>query len=143
MISFRKILLLTLILLGSFVGGSILIWQGLNLDRSPSASVQPQVLGNQLNTVTATPSGEISPGPDSNNNFLVTKVFDGDTFQIKIKGEPVSVRMIRIDTPETIDPRRAVGCFGKKASDETKRLIEGKEVTLTKDVSETDKYQRL
>lgn len=71
---------------------------------------------------------------------LVTEVVDGDTFKIE-GGE--TVRMIGIDTPETKDPRRPVGCFGKQASLETKKLIEGKFVILQKDVSETDKYNRL
>lgn len=70
----------------------------------------------------------------------VSKVIDGDTFEIE-NGQ--KVRMIGIDTPETKDPRRPVGCFGKQASTETKKLIEGKEVILQKDVSETDKYKRL
>ncbi len=71
---------------------------------------------------------------------LVTKVVDGDTFKIQ-SGQ--TVRMIGIDTPETKDPRRPVGCFGKEASSETKSLIEGSVVILQKDISETDKYQRL
>ncbi len=71
---------------------------------------------------------------------LVTKVVDGDT---AIVNNNQIVRLIGIDTPETVDPRRPVGCFGKEASNETKNLLLGKEVILQKDVSETDKYQRL
>lgn len=71
---------------------------------------------------------------------LVTKVVDGDT--IEIEGGQ-RVRYIGIDTPETVDPRRPVGCFGKEASRENKNLVEGGEVILVKDVSETDKYERL
>jgi micrococcal nuclease len=51
--------------------------------------------------------------------------------------------MIGIDTPETVDPRRPVECFGKEASAKTKELLFNKEVRLEKDVSETDKYGRL
>lgn len=71
---------------------------------------------------------------------LVTKVIDGDT--IDIEGGK-TVRFIGMDTPETVDPRRPVGCFGKEASNETKSLLSGKVVILQKDVSETDKYGRL
>lgn len=71
---------------------------------------------------------------------LVVKVVDGDTFKLE---NGVTVRMVGVDTPETKDPRRPVGCFGKEASSETKSLIEGKVVILQKDVSETDKYKRL
>lgn len=70
----------------------------------------------------------------------VTEVVDGDTLKLE-SGQ--TVRFIGIDTPETKDPRRPVGCFGKEASNETKSLLEGKEILLEKDISETDKYQRL
>jgi micrococcal nuclease len=53
------------------------------------------------------------------------------------------VRLLGVDTPETVDPKRPVGCYGKEASDETKHLLTGQTVILQKDVSETDKYQRL
>lgn len=141
----RNTLLLALILFSTILVGAGLIWQGLNLDRSAKES---QVLGDQsARVLSSSPIASASAvnkqmfTPDS--KFLVTKVIDGDTFQTRIDGQPVSVRLIGIDTPETVDPRRPVGCFGKKASAETKRLIEGKQVTLTRDVSDTDKYNRL
>lgn len=71
---------------------------------------------------------------------LVIEVVDGDT--IKVWGDK-TVRLLGIDTPETVDPRRPVGCFGKQASNETKSLLSGKEVIMQKDVSDTDKYKRL
>lgn len=71
---------------------------------------------------------------------LVTKVIDGDTIDLE-NGK--TVRFIGMDTPETVDPRRPVGCFGKEASNETKKLLSGKVVILQKDVSEEDKYGRL
>lgn len=70
----------------------------------------------------------------------VAKVVDGDTIEIST-GQ--TVRFIGIDTPETVDPRRPVGCFGKEASNETKSLLSGKEIILQKDISEVDKYKRL
>ena len=72
--------------------------------------------------------------------YLVTKVVDGDT--IEIEGGQ-KVRYIGIDTPETVDPRRLIGCFGKEASAKNKELVLGKKVRLEKDISETDKYGRL
>lgn len=71
---------------------------------------------------------------------VVSKVVDGDTIQLQ-SGE--TVRFIGIDTPETVDPRRPVGCFGKEASNETKRLLTGREIILQKDITNTDKYKRL
>lgn len=70
----------------------------------------------------------------------VIRVIDGDT--IEIDGGQ-KVRYIGIDTPETVDPREPVGCYGKESSDKNKELVLDKEVRLEKDVSETDKYGRL
>lgn len=70
----------------------------------------------------------------------VARVIDGDTIELTTGQK---VRYIGIDTPETVDPRRPVMCYGREASAENKRLVEGKEVHLEKDVSETDKYGRL
>lgn len=76
----------------------------------------------------------------STGTYLVIKVVDGDT--IEIEGG-YKLRYIGIDTLETVDPRRSVGCFGKEASAKNKELVLGQKVRLEKDVSETDKYGRL
>jgi len=57
--------------------------------------------------------------------FKVTRVIDGDT--IEIEGEE-KVRYIGIDTPETVDPRKPIQCFGIEASKKNKELVEGKTV---------------
>lgn len=82
---------------------------------------------------------------DSNVSYQVLKVLDGDTFQIKINKETVTVRMLGIDTPETVDPRKGIQCYGKQASDKTKELILGKYVLLSTDPSQdnADKYGRI
>jgi micrococcal nuclease len=95
----------------------------------------------QANTPTvimASPTRDISKVYD--HEYMVTKIIDGDTIQIE--GNRV-VRYIGIDTPETVDPRKTVQCFGKQASEENNRLVLGKKIKLVKDVSETDKYGRL
>lgn len=84
--------------------------------------------------------GENGNTPEAKELVKVTRVVDGDT--IVVEGSK-TVRYIGIDTPETKDPRKPVQCFGKEASDENKKLVEGKYVYLEKDVSETDKYGRL
>ena len=71
------------------------------------------------------------------------RVVDGDTIDVLIGGEELRVRYIGIDTPETVDPRRPVGCFGKEASARNRELVEGKTVGLEKDVSEADRFGRL
>lgn len=71
---------------------------------------------------------------------LVTKVIDGDT--IEIEGGQ-RVRYLGVDTPETVDPRKSVECFGKEAKNKNKELVEGKRVILEKDITDMDKYGRL
>jgi micrococcal nuclease len=85
-------------------------------------------------------------GEQSNNKYyLVSRVVDGDTIDVEKDGEHVRVRLIGIDTPETVDPRRTVECFGKEASAKTKELLEGKMVRLETDPSQGDydKYKRM
>jgi micrococcal nuclease len=88
----------------------------------------------------ATPSATIAMASPSGSLVKVTKVVDGDTIKIET-GE--TVRYIGMNTPETVDPRRPVQCFGHEASAKNKELVEGKQVLLEKDVSNTDKYGRL
>lgn len=71
---------------------------------------------------------------------VVARVIDGDTFELTT-GE--KVRLIGVDSPESVKQRTPVQCFGKEAADYLKKLIEGKEVRLEQDVSETDRYGRL
>lgn len=73
-------------------------------------------------------------------SFKVTRVVDGDTIEIE-GGE--KVRYLGIDTPETVDPRKPVQCFGIEASKKNKELVEGKTVRLEKDITDRDKYSRL
>lgn len=70
----------------------------------------------------------------------VARVIDGDTVELDT-GE--KVRYIGMDTPETVDPRKPVQCFGAEAARRNGELVEGKLVVLRKDISERDKYGRL
>lgn len=71
---------------------------------------------------------------------VVKRVIDGDTIELY---DGRKLRYIGIDTPETVHPNRPIGCFGTEASSKNKELVLGKEVSLEKDVSESDKYGRL
>jgi micrococcal nuclease len=77
--------------------------------------------------------------------YTVTKVTDGDTIHIEMDGRDEKVRLIGINTPETVDPRRPVQCFGKEASARMKELASGKIVRLEYDDSQNtrDAYGRL
>ncbi len=75
----------------------------------------------------------------------VVRVVDGDTIKVRIGRKVETVRLIGVDTPETVDPRRPVQYFGREASRFTKRVAHGEEVTLEPDpeCSNRDKYRRL
>lgn len=81
----------------------------------------------------------------SASEYLVERVVDGDTFVVRQNGRTEKVRLIGVDTPETVDPRRPVQCFGKEASDYAKHLLTGKLVKLYRDQlgDDRDKYDRL
>ncbi|MCH8345907.1 MAG: thermonuclease family protein [Chloroflexi bacterium] len=84
-----------------------------------------------------------SPTPVGLEEAIVINVVDGDTIDVLIDGRKLRVRYIGIDTPETVDPRRPVECFGREASERNRELVEGMTVGLERDVSETDQFGRL
>ena len=70
----------------------------------------------------------------------VERIVDGDTF-VLVGGE--KVRLIGIDTPETVKPNTPVQPFGPEATQLAKTLLEGRSVRLELDVQERDRYGRL
>ncbi len=77
--------------------------------------------------------------------FKVIKVIDGDTLVAEINGQNETIRLIGIDTPESVHPTEQVECFGVEASNKAKELLNGKMVALESDDSQgdRDKYNRL
>ena len=74
---------------------------------------------------------------------MVTRVVDGDTIIVASGNDTVRVRLIGVNTPETVDPRRPVECFGKEASAHTKQLLApGTAVRLERDAEPLDRYGR-
>lgn len=75
----------------------------------------------------------------------VTNVVDGDTLKVAIGGPVETIRLIGVDTPETVHPNKPVEFFGKEASAFTRRMAEGQLVRLEADAQGTDrdKYGRL
>ena len=76
--------------------------------------------------------------------FAVVKVVDGDTIQVDANGQRLKIRMIGLDTPETVDPRKPVQCFGREASAQAKTILGGQSVYLETDPSQdsVDRYGR-
>lgn len=77
--------------------------------------------------------------------YSVSSVVDGDTIKVNINGAVETLRLIGIDTSETVDPRKPVQCFGQEASNKAKELLSGKKVRIEKDSTQgdRDKYDRL
>lgn len=80
--------------------------------------------------------------PQPTDRARIVRVIDGDTFVAAIAGKRVRVRLLGVDTPETVKPDTAVQCFGKRASHASKRQLAGERVTLHYDVEHEDKYGR-
>ena len=106
---------------------------------------------NKTETQTKTKLEETKSKEETSNstipsNFIkgtVTKHVDGDTVHVTdINGQVFKIRMIGVDTPETVHTKKPVEFYGKEASDYTKEQLLNKTVYLEKDVSDTDRYGR-
>lgn len=73
----------------------------------------------------------------------VTRVVDGDTVEVALGGSEEDVRYIGIDTPESVAPDQPVECFGERAGDVNRELVEGERIRLVFDGERRDRYGRL
>ena len=82
--------------------------------------------------------------PPATDLYSVAGIVDGDTIKINYNGKEETFRLIGMDTPETVDPRKPVQCFGKEASNKAKELLSGQKVRIETDPTqgELDKYGR-
>jgi len=77
------------------------------------------------------------------DSATVEKVVDGDTVDVKVDGETVRVRLLNVDTPETVDPDEPVQCLGPEATEFLENLLPvGTKVGLEYDDERTDGYGR-
>jgi micrococcal nuclease len=83
------------------------------------------------------------PGSERGSSALVTRVVDGDTVVVRLDGRLERVRLIGIDTPESVRPGTPVQCYAKAASAETEHLLAGRPVRLRFDAERRDRYGRL
>jgi micrococcal nuclease len=83
----------------------------------------------------------------STTSGVVDRVIDGDTVDVLLAtgGDPVRVRILGIDTPETVDPDAPVQCWGPEASAWAHQQLDGTTITLTADpvADDTDRHGRL
>jgi len=107
-------------------------------DTTSSASVAEAVSSQSVveEVTTEAPVVELYP---------VVKVVDGDTLSIQIDGQAQTIRLIGLDTPETVHPSKPVECFGLEASNRAKEVLTGARVSIETDTTQGtyDKYDRL
>ena len=81
--------------------------------------------------------------PELHGLYTVVRVVDGDTIIVDIDGAETRVRLIGIDTPESVHPDDTLNSErGQIASDFTSALLRGKQVYLEYGEEKTDKYGR-
>jgi endonuclease YncB( thermonuclease family) len=94
----------------------------------------------------ATSRAERAAWPDPPRDAVAAKVqrvSDGDTFVASVKGRKERVRVIGVDTPESVAPNRPDEPFGEEASDFAKRYLDGETVRLAGDAEPRDRYGRM
>lgn len=123
----------TLFCFGVFVGCDDIIVEDMDVDNTVDVVMEN---GDVENTTIDN---------DEIETVEVASVVDGDTIKVYLEGERYTIRMIGIDTPESVHPDESKNTiYGQKASEYAKQNIEkGQTVYLSKDVSDRDKYDRL
>jgi len=93
---------------------------------------------------TATPDQRPSMPAQAAHPLAVIEVVDGDTLTVRRAGVAVTVRLLGIDTPETVHPTRPVECFGPEAAARAAELLGGQRVWLEPDPAQqtVDGYGR-
>jgi micrococcal nuclease len=105
-----------------------------------------QTIENKVENIETNTTQEISTQPvEEKKLYKVTNVVDGDTIDVLIGDKTERIRLIGLDTPETVDPRKEVECFGIEASNKAKETLLNKTISLESDDSQgdKDKYDRL
>lgn len=143
-INFKQIKIF-FILLPMFFLSACSIDSDLNLEDSKYINQAVSLVNDNISKIDFSQLFSSSSEEFFNDYYSVEKVVDGDTIKVKIDGKLKSVRLIGLDTPEVVDPRKVVECFGREASDKAKEILSGQKIRLEIDSSQgdQDKYGRL
>jgi len=90
------------------------------------------------------PLATVPDQTDLEPNATLDRVVDGDTIIIDLNGERERVRLLGIDTPESVAENRPDQCFGEESAAYLESLLpEGTPITIIRDVEARDQYDRL
>lgn len=104
-----------------------------------------RVPGNDITDDRAADRPTSSDAGDANlQQATVTAVVDGDTIEVEMTGRRHRVRLLGVDSPESVHPELPEQCYGKEATDALSRLLPpGTDIMIERDVELHDHYQRL
>ena len=114
------------------------------LDRFEIIDIKDYIDIEETTTTKANKDSNESLNVDEIKLYEVVRVVDGDTFIVIFNGKDERVRLIGIDTPESVHPNEEKNTeFGEEVSKFSKQMLTGKQVGLEFDVQQRDKYGRL
>jgi micrococcal nuclease len=127
-----------------------------NLQALPTAASKPSesIASTTPSPALSVAAAEASPPietkttlkPEQDGRYIhakIVKVVDGDTMNVVLDKKQETIRLLLVDTPETVHPQKPVEPFGPEASKFAKDTLSGQDVKLEIDISERDKYGRL
>ncbi len=100
---------------------------------APGQAAQPSTAG---------PASPPTRARLAGDDVVVDRVVDGDTIVVRERQGDVHVRLIGVDSPESVKPDTPVQCFAIAASNFTKQALTDTLVRLTYDVERYDRYGR-
>ena len=115
---------------------------GQSVTRSPSTTALPSTAAASPVSSFSSVGSALRP-VGATEVARVVRVVDGDTLVIDRGYGDERLRYIGVDTPESVKPDSPVEFMGREASAANAALVEGREIILERDVSETDQYDRL
>jgi len=111
-------------------------------DAAGPATSRPPPTGGAPSAPQPPAAGTGAPAAMPGAPARVVRVIDGDTVEVVFRGTVLVIRLIGIDTPETVAPGQAVMCYGPEATRFTRSRLEGRRVNLEFDVERLDPFGR-
>lgn len=103
---------------------------------APTASTAVRMPTDSARAWPARPQG-------ATESATLVRIVDGDTIRAVVGGVEHPIRYIGIDTPESAAAATPVEALSLEAAEMNRRLLQGGELVLERDVSEVDRFGRL